>query len=162
MLDNHKYLQRALELAQEAFEKGSVPIGAVIVDEKGEIISEGINEIKITNDPTAHAEIVCMRKALKKIIKRFSPEPTFLFTTLEPCFACGFFVTRTNIKKIVWALNDPYKGGVDFLKNSEKVKDDFDEIELIGEPDEEIKNKSRELMNKYYLKKGDRKTAELF
>lgn len=161
-MDFKYFLQKALELAESSFEKGSVPIGALIVNEKGEIIAEGFNEIKIINDPTAHAEVVCMRKANAKIISKLSPEPTYLITTLEPCFACGFFITRTNIKNVIWALNDPYKGGIEFLKESKKLKTDFNEINLVAEPELEIKEKSKELMKKYYLKKGDTKTADLF
>lgn len=161
-MDHNKYLARALELAEEAFNLGSVPIGAIIANDKGEIIAEGYNEIKITNDPTAHREVLCMRKANIKIITKYHPEPTYLYTTLEPCFACGFFITRTNIKNVIWALNDPYKGGIEFLKNTEQLKEDYGQINLVAEPNEEFRNISREWMKKYYLKKGDEKTARLF
>jgi len=161
-LDNTYYLKKAIELAKTSFDKGSVPIGALIVDIRGNILAQGFNEIKINNDPTAHGEVVCMRQAKEKILAKFNQEPTFLYTSLEPCFACGFFITRTNIKNVIWALNDPYKGGIDYLKNTEKLKDDFKDISLVSEPNLEIKNISKELMKKYYLKKGDLKVAELF
>lgn len=101
MNNDDKYLQKCLDLAQVAFEKGSVPIGALIVDIHGDIIAQGYNEIKIIHDPTAHAEVVCMRQAKEKVIKSINLEPTTLYTTLEPCFACVFFITRTNISRIV-------------------------------------------------------------
>jgi len=161
-MDTQFFLNKAIELAQISFDKGSVPIGALIVDKDGNILAQGHNEIKISNDPTAHGEVVCMRQAKEKILTKFNPESTFLFTSLEPCFACGFFITRTNIKNVIWALNDPYKGGIDYLKNTEKLSEDFKNINLIPEPYLELKNKSKELMRKYYLKKGDLKTADLF
>ena len=161
-MDNTYYLKKAIELAQTSLDKGSVPIGALIVDINGNILAQGFNEIKISNDPTAHGEVVCMRQAKEKILTKFNQEPTFLFTTLEPCFACGFFITRTNIKNVIWALDDPYKGGIDYLKNTEKLKNDFKNINLVSEPNLEIKNMSKELMKTYYLKKGDLKVAELF
>lgn len=161
-MDHQIYLAKALELAEFSLDKGSVPIGALIVDMDGNILAQGHNEIKISHDPTAHAEVVCMRQANEKIIKSLNPTGTFLYTTLEPCFACGFFITRTNIQNVVWALNDPYKGGVDFLKSTEKLQKDFNNIKLLAEPIEEYKNRSKELMKKYYLKKGDLETAKLF
>ena len=161
-LNYKEYLQLALQEAQIAFDRGSVPIGALILNSKGEILAKGYNETKITNDPTAHAEVVCMRHASEKIIRKFNPEPTFLFTTLEPCFACSFFITRTNIEYVVWASNDPHKGGIEYLKESEKMKEDISKLKLTEEPFAEIKLKSKELMFKYYLIKNDMKTANLF
>jgi tRNA(adenine34) deaminase len=161
-MDDVKYLKRALELAKEAEEKGSVPIGALIVDSNGETLAEGYNEIKFTNDPTAHAEVVCMRKANKKVIKSSSPEPTTLYTTLEPCFGCSYFITRTNVGRVVWALNDPYKGGIEFLKGSEKMAKDIESLLLMSEPIEELKQESKRMMREYYLRKGDKETAKHF
>ena len=161
-MDQLKLLKRTIELAEIALDKGSVPIGAVIADKNGEIISEGFNEIKLSNDPTAHAEVICMRKANIKIVFKHNPDSTFLFTILEPCFACAFFVTRTNIRHITWALDDPYKGGVKFLMDSEKMQTDFKTIELNSEPDAFLRDKSKELMKKYYTNKGDFQTASIF
>jgi len=151
-----------LELAREAYAKGSVPIGALIVNRMSQIIAEGFNEIKISNDPTAHAEIVCMRKAGKDIIKKLNPDKTNLYTTLEPCPACAFFVTRTNILNIIWALKDPYKGGVELLKQSHRWTDEFEKITLISEPEEDIKTESKRLMREYYLNKAQNDVAQLF
>ncbi len=161
-MNDSEYLQKAIGLAEKSFTENGVPVGAVLVSSAGEIISEGYNENKQTFDPTAHAEIVCMRKAGKKVLKKHSLDPTVLYTTLEPCFACGFFVTRTNINKVVWALNDPYNGAMEFLKLNVKLASSFTAIELISEPLEIIKNQSQELLRKYYLKKGDPNIARLF
>ena len=161
-MNDNQFLTRTLELAKEASEKGSVPIGALITDNNGNIIAEGYNEIKIIKDATAHAEIICIRKAGEKVIKSINQEPTTLYTTLEPCFACGFFITRTNISKVVWLLNDPYKGGIEFLKQTEKMSKDINRLVLVAEPLAELKTKSKNLMRQYYENKGDSKIAKLF
>jgi tRNA(Arg) A34 adenosine deaminase TadA len=155
-------LQKALKQAKDSFDEGGVPIGAILVSQNGEIIAEGHNENKQSFDPTAHAEIVCMRKAGKKVLKKFSPEPTILYTTLEPCFACGFFLTRTNIQKVVWALNDPYNGAMEFLRTNEKLALPFEKIEFVSEPIKELKKQSKDLLKKYYENKGEIEIAKLF
>ncbi len=160
--DQRKYLQRATDLAEYALTQGSNPIGAVIVNSNGEIISEGYNEIKIINDVTAHGEIVALRKAGKQVMKKFNPSPTYLFTTLEPCFACGFFVTRTNIQHIVWALDDPYNGGINFLKDTHKLMDAFKNIVLTSEPFEDLRKRSQDLTRKWYEDKNEFKIAKFF
>jgi tRNA(Arg) A34 adenosine deaminase TadA len=156
------HLKRSLQLAKQSFDQGGVPVGAVLTTIEGQVITEGYNENKQTFDPTAHAEIICMRKAKKLVLSKYSPEPTILYTTLEPCFACAFFVLRTNIKKVVWALNDPYNGAMEFLRNNDKLKDRFLNIEIIAEPFDDLKTSSKELMRSYYENKGDVKLANLF
>lgn len=161
-MDYRKYLRRALDLAKVSLDKGSVPIGAVIVDKEENILAEGFSEIKISHDPTAHAEVMCMRRASEKIIAKLNPESTYLFTTLEPCFACGYFITRTNIKNVIWALNDPYKGGMEFLRETDKLKDDYMTINLMVEPDSDMAKESKMLLRSYYLGKGKTEIAKLF
>lgn len=162
MINSRKFLAIAIEESKKSMKLGSGPIGAVIVDKKGKIIVKGFNRTKIENDPTAHAEVVCMRKAKKLILERFHPKETYLFTTLEPCFACGFFLVRTNIRNVVWALNDPYYGGMSHLKKSEKLSNDFKKIKCVGEPFIDLREQSRALMYLYYKNKRDFKTAKLF
>ena len=162
MIDSKKFLTIAIREAENSMKLGSGPIGAVIVDKKGKILAKGFNRTKIENDPTAHAEVVCMRKASKFILERFHSEETYLFTTLEPCFACGFFLVRTNIRNVVWALNDPYYGGMSHLKKSKKLSNDFKKIKCIEEPFTDLREQSRVLMHLYYKNKKDFKTAKLF
>lgn len=161
-MDYKKYLQLALDEARKAGEVGNVPIGAVLVNQVGEVIAVGANEIKTNFDVTAHAEVVALRKAGQKAMLKYNEEPTWLFTTLEPCFACSFFVTRSNVTNVVWALSDPYAGGIDDLLNSDKLGDKIRALNLVAEPDSECRQMSSELMQQYYVKKGDLETANLF
>src|SRR3989338_9980200 len=83
--DEH-FIQHALLLAQHAESLGEVPVGAILV-QNNEIISEGYNQPIQLNDPTAHAEIVALRAAAKKLNNYRLPNTT-LYVTLEPCAMC--------------------------------------------------------------------------
>ena len=161
-MDLPHFLKIALEQAEKAHLAGNVPIGAIIVNESGEIISVGANEIKTNFDVTAHAEVVALRRAGQKAMTKYHAEPTWLFTTLEPCVACSFFITRSNVKHVVWALSDPYAGGIDDLMLSPKLGDKIKAIELIAEPDPQCRERSSALMQEYFLQKGDAETARFF
>jgi tRNA(adenine34) deaminase len=153
-MDHINYLTQALKEAELALSEGNVPIGAVIVKSTGEIIARSHNKIKTSFDATSHAEVNAIREAGELVIEMQCPEPTFLYTTLEPCFACSFFITRTNIKNVVWALSDPYKGGfIDLLEN-DKIKDDLKEINYTSEPYLDIKKRARNLYLQYCREKG--------
>ncbi|MCL2702228.1 MAG: nucleoside deaminase [Defluviitaleaceae bacterium] len=105
-----KAWQAAFELAWEAFVNGSLPIGAVIVNESGEIISSGRNRIfepGIGNRKIAHAET----EALYKLDSSKYPDKTYtLYTTLEPCPMCFCTVVMSNIRKLRVAARDGYCG----------------------------------------------------
>lgn len=153
-----RYLEDALKAAEKALELGNYPIGSVFTDGENEIIE--MNECSTLDDVTAHAEILGMRKLGSKILKD-TPNEYYLFTSLEPCFGCSFYVARTNVKHIYSALKDPHKGGTIDLKSQEQFHSFFKNIELINEPFEDLKERSRELMQKYFLNKG-RKDAAAF
>jgi len=153
-MNDSEYLRLALDEAEKSFNDGNVPIGAVIVNKDGQVIATGRNLIKTTLDATAHAEVIAIRNAGRNVIEKQSPDSTTLFTTLEPCFACGFFITRTNIKRIVWALSDPFKGGMRELTESHKMGGDFKNLHLVEEPFSDIKEASKKLQYQYAEKKG--------
>lgn len=156
-----KYLEKTIELAKESLEKGNYPIGSIIVNNEGNVVAQGYNENTTQKDITAHAEILCIRQAGLTLSKD-NPEENILFTSLEPCYGCSFFIARTNIKKIYWALEDPHKGGIGDLKKEPMFSDFFPNIELIPEPYDDLKNQSRELMRSFFLSKGNTKAAELY
>jgi len=82
-----KFMKRALALAQKGMNTNAGgPFGAVIV-KNGEIIAEGFNKVTSTNDPTAHAEVVAIRKACKKL-KSFQLDNCVIYTSCEPCPMC--------------------------------------------------------------------------
>jgi len=105
---NGHYMQRALELAREAEATGEVPVGAVIVQE-GNIIAEGYNQPIAAHDPTAHAEIIVLRKAGAHL-KNYRCTGAELYVTLEPCAMCAMAMVHARIQKVYYGTPDPKTG----------------------------------------------------
>jgi len=104
-------MQQVISLAREVKSSGDVPVGALIVNEVGEIVSSGKNEREKDNDPTAHAEIVAIRKASKKIGSWRLDELT-LVVTLEPCVMCAGAILQSRVKRLVFGAFDQKAGAV--------------------------------------------------
>ncbi|GAF04778.1 nucleoside deaminase [Saccharicrinis fermentans] len=86
-MNKHKeYMARAIELSVYNVERGGGPFGAVIVKD-GEIVGEGFNEVTASNDPTAHAEVVAIRNAARKL-QNFDLSGCTIYTSCEPCPMC--------------------------------------------------------------------------
>jgi len=91
-------MERAIELSNIS---NGGPFGAVIVDKNGDIIGEGHNEVTVINDPTAHAEIVAIRRACNNL-KNFNLEDCIIYTSCEPCPMCLSACYWARIKKIYY------------------------------------------------------------
>ena len=104
-------MQRAISLASEVKSSGDVPVGALIVNEVGEIISFGKNEREKDNDSTAHAEIVAIRGAGKKL-GSWRLDDLTLIVTLEPCVMCAGAILQSRIKRLVFGAFDQKAGAV--------------------------------------------------
>ncbi len=91
-----KYLRKAFRLAEKNIDKGGGPFGAVIVKD-GAVIASGVNSVTCNNDPTAHAEIVAIRKAAKKL-QSFDLSSCEIYSSCEPCPMC--------LAAIYWARID--------------------------------------------------------
>lgn len=103
-------MERALQLARAAAAAGEVPVGAVVVDpETGEIVAEGANAPISTNDPTAHAEIIALRRAAHKY-GNYRLTGLSMYVTLEPCAMCAGAISIARIGKLIFGACDP-KGG---------------------------------------------------
>ena len=107
------FMLRAIELSMISLKEDGGPFGCVIV-KNNEIISEGFNEVTNKNDPTAHAEIVAIRNACKKL-NTFNLEDTQMFTSCEPCPMCLSAIYWSHIDKIYYGNNrkDAAKIGFD-------------------------------------------------
>ncbi|MEW8015360.1 MAG: tRNA adenosine(34) deaminase TadA [Candidatus Sedimenticola endophacoides] len=108
MRDDLIFMQRAYQLAQQAAEQGEVPIGAVVVRD-GAIIGEGGNRPIGDYDPTAHAEVVALRDAARRVGNYRLPGAT-LYVTLEPCPMCAGAMVHARVGRVVYAASDP-RGG---------------------------------------------------
>ncbi len=104
-------MQQAISLAHEVKSSGDVPVGALIVNEAGEILSSGKNEREKDNDPTAHAEIVAIRNASEKI-GSWRLDGLTLVVTLEPCVMCAGAILQSRIKRLVFGAFDQKAGAV--------------------------------------------------
>ena len=103
-------MRRALDLAAVAAESGEVPVGAVITL-GNEIIAEARNATRGNLDPTAHAEIVAIRDAAKRLDQPRLDGCT-LWVTLEPCAMCAGAIALARIEAVRFAAEDPKGGGV--------------------------------------------------
>lgn len=103
------WMRHALELAKCAESIGEIPVGAVIVDENGQLIGEGFNQSIIKHNPTAHAEIMAIEQA-GQFLHNYRLVNTTLYVTLEPCIMCAGAIIHSRIKRVVYGASD-YKTG---------------------------------------------------
>ena len=102
------WMQRALELAHAAAAADEVPVGCVIV--RGEkLIAEGANLIRTLDDPTAHAEMVALRRAARRLGSARLLDCT-MYVTLEPCAMCAGAIVLARVKRLVIGAADPKTG----------------------------------------------------
>ena len=104
-------MQRALALARKAADAGEVPIGAVVV-KAGRIIAEAHNEPRESHDPTAHAEILAIRRAAQALGDERLTDCD-LYVTLEPCAMCAGAIVHARIARLYYAASDPKGGAVE-------------------------------------------------
>lgn len=95
---NQKFMKEALKEAKKAYEKGEIPIGAVIVKDN-KIIAKAHNQKEIKQDSTKHAEIIAIQKASKKL-RNWRLEDCEMYVTLEPCMMCAGAIVQSRLKKI--------------------------------------------------------------
>jgi tRNA(adenine34) deaminase len=106
--DDVRFMTRALELAREAAADGEVPVGAVLVRD-GVVVAEGRNQPIANHDPTAHAEILCLRAAGAAEENYRLPGST-LYVTLEPCAMCAGAMVHARVERLVYGARDPKTG----------------------------------------------------
>ena len=105
------YMNMALEEAAKAFERGEVPIGAVIVENFGNIVARAGNETRARLDPSAHAEVLAIREACT-VLKTERLVTCDMYVTLEPCAMCAALIANARIRRIYFAASDPKSGGI--------------------------------------------------
>jgi tRNA(Arg) A34 adenosine deaminase TadA len=106
-------MQQALALARRAASMGEVPVGAVLVDGKtGKVMAKAANATEARGDPTAHAEMLAIRKACAKLgVPRL--ESLDLYVTLEPCPMCATAISFARLRRVYFGAYDPKGGGVE-------------------------------------------------
>lgn len=104
------FMRRALELAREAELAGEVPVGAVLV-KNGQIIAASYNQPIAQYDPSAHAEILALRRAGESL-RNYRIIDSTLYVTLEPCTMCVGAIVHARVKRVVYGANDPKTGAL--------------------------------------------------
>jgi tRNA(adenine34) deaminase len=105
-------MELALKEARLAKERDEVPVGAVIIDKNNNILASNGNRVIELSDPTAHAEILCIREATRKIKNERLIDCT-IFSTLEPCTMCSSAISLARIKKLFFGAYDHKNGAVE-------------------------------------------------
>jgi tRNA(adenine34) deaminase len=108
-------MARALDQARTAAVLDEVPVGAVLV-QGGRLVAEGHNLTRLTGDPTAHAEVVTLRRAAERLGGWRLLEST-LYVTLEPCAMCAGAIVLARVPHVVFAASDPKAGMAGTLGN---------------------------------------------
>lgn len=106
------HMALALKQAEHAAKRGEVPVGAVIVAADGTVLAMAGNETRAQNDPTAHAEIIAIRTACKKLGSERLIDCD-LYVTLEPCPMCATAISFARIRRLYFGPSDPKSGGIE-------------------------------------------------
>ena len=131
---HQKFMARAFILAEQAFDEGEVPVGAIVVH-KGQIIGKGYNQVERLNDPTAHAEMLAISAACETISEKYLSGCT-LYVTLEPCPMCAGASVWSKMGAIVFGASDAKAGACGSLFNissNEKLNHRIDVIQGVME-----------------------------
>jgi tRNA(adenine34) deaminase len=110
-LADEQWMRRALALARQGEGNGEVPVGAVLLNAEGSLIAEANNAPIRRNDPTAHAEILCLREGARTL-GSYRLDGCTLYCTLEPCPMCAGALVHARIRRLVFGARDLRFGGV--------------------------------------------------
>ena len=124
-------MQQALALANQAATSDDVPVGALIVNDQGEIIGVGENLREKNNDPTAHAEIIAIKNAAQKM-GNWRLDDLTMVVTLEPCAMCAGAMVQTRIKRLVFGAFDEKAGAVGSIWDVVRDKRVLTKVEVIS------------------------------
>ena len=115
-MDDKIFMRLALDEAKRAFNENEVPIGAVLIDESGILVCGEHNRIEQLGDATAHAEILALRAASRKLNRRRLTNCT-LYSTVEPCAMCAGALILCRVKRLVYGVTDSKFGAAESLFN---------------------------------------------
>lgn len=145
-MPDKEIMRLALAEAFKAYKENEVPIGAVLIDEGGILIAREHNRIEQLNDATAHAEILALREASRKLNRRRLSDCT-LYSTVEPCAMCAGALVLCRVKRLVYGATDSKFGAAESLFNVVNNPALNHQLEVTAGVLEE---ESRELMKKFF------------
>ena len=144
--DFYLFMEQALKEARRGFDRGEVPVGAVLVSADGETVACAHNQPISLNDPTAHAEILALREAGERY-RNYRLIDTTLIVTIEPCLMCMGAVLNARISRLVFGASDPRWGACGSLYNLAEDNRLNHQIEVIPGI---MENECRELMQEFF------------
>ena len=124
-------MERALALAQSAGYAGEVPVGAVIIDQNGNLIASGENRRERDKDPTAHAEILALRSA-GLALQNWHLNQCILYVTLEPCPMCAGAIVQARLGLLVYGADDPKTGAIRSVTNIPDSACSYHRLSVLG------------------------------
>jgi tRNA(adenine34) deaminase len=99
------WISKTLDLANEAFHRGEVPVGAILLDSEGVVLSTASNRMEELKDPSGHAEMLAMRAATQKL-QNWRLDECTLYVSLEPCPMCAGAILLSRVRRVVYAATD--------------------------------------------------------
>jgi len=111
MYSHDTYMRVAVDEAWKAYDKGEVPVGALIIANDGTLLGKAHNETIARNDPTAHAEILALRQAAE-VMNNYRLDQTKMYVTIEPCIMCAGALIHARVEEIVFGAFDLKWGGL--------------------------------------------------
>lgn len=127
------YMRMALQEAQIAADAGEIPVGAIIVDPAGVIIAKSHNKTEQAKDPTAHAEMLCLREA-SQVCGGWRLQDMTMYVTLEPCGMCAGALLQSRVKEVVYGARNSLLGAdgswIDMLNSGSYEEEEEEEVEL--------------------------------
>jgi tRNA(adenine34) deaminase len=124
-------MKQAISLASEAGVRGEVPVGAVIVGPQGDCIAAAGNRRERRQDPTAHAEMIALRIAARRL-RRWKLQDCTLYVTLEPCPMCAGAIVQARVGLVVYGADDPKTGAMRTVLNLPDSAASFHRVAVLG------------------------------
>ena len=136
----------ALRKAEKAYLEDEVPIGAVLISSAGEVLAVDHNRTRQNNDPTAHAEILVLRKAAR-VLNNFRLPGTTLYVTIEPCLMCAGAIIQARVERVVFGAADlkaGVLGSIYDVSKDQRLNHRFEVVSGI------LETECRELIQKFF------------
>jgi tRNA(adenine34) deaminase len=154
-MDDLQWMRYALNRARQAAQRGEVPVGAVLVKD-GDLIAEGFNEPISAADPTAHAEIIALRRAAAEL-QNYRLPGTTLYVTIEPCLMCVGAMVHARIARLVYGAAEPKAGAIESAIRALDHPTLNHRFEVVGGV---LADESREVMQSFFQARRSADRAE--
>jgi tRNA(adenine34) deaminase len=148
MKTDEEYMQIALDEARKAFDADEVPVGAVVVSE-GIILARAYNSPITNNDPSAHAEMLALRKAAAEL-GNYRLNGASLYVTLEPCVMCAGAIIHARLSRVIFGARDPKSGAIVSLYNILKDERLNHQVEIT---EEILGDECGEILSRFFRQK---------